>query len=208
MLNSTGMNNFYRVSDFAKRIGKSPTTVRRWDTEGIIVALRSKGGHRYYTDDHVRKALGIAQPLEERKTVVYCRVSSKPQKDDLASQVKAMQTFCLGAGVAVDEWIEEFGGGLNFKRPKFLKLIEEIEIGGVEHVLIAHKDRLVRFGFEFIDWLAQQHGCKITVVNQERLSPQQEMVEDLMAIIHTFSCRLYGLRSYKKRIKEAAELRE
>lgn len=68
-------------------------------------------------------------------------------------------------------------------------------------LIIAHKDRLCRFGFDFFDYLASQNGCEIVVVNQEALSPQQEMVEDLMAIIHTFSCRLYGLRKYKKDIK-------
>jgi len=202
------MGKFYRVSEFVERIGKSASTVRRWDREGSLVAMRSVGGHRYYTEEHVRTALGITRPIEYRKTVVYCRVSSRAQRDDLSSQVQAMRAFCLGAGLPVDEWTEEFGGALNFKRKKFLRLITEIEHGKVEHLLVAHKDRLVRFGFEFIEWIAGQHDCRITVVNQERLSPQQEMVEDLMAIVHTFSCRLYGLRSYKKKIRKAAEFHE
>ena len=75
--------------------------------------------------------------------------------------------------------------------------------GEISKLLIAHKDRLVRFGFDYFEHLAITNGCEIVIVNQDSLSPQQEMVEDLMAIIHTFSCRLYGLRKYKKNIKRA-----
>jgi putative resolvase len=97
---------------------------------------------------------------------------------------------------------------MNFRREKFLALVERIERGEVGRLVIAHKDRLVRFGFDFFEWFAERHGCKIIVANQESLSPQQEMVQDLMSIVHCFSSRLYGLRSYKKRIKEAAEANE
>ena len=90
---------------------------------------------------------------------------------------------------------------MNFKRKKFLKIMDAIQNGEVSKLLIAHKDRLVRF--EYFEHLAVTNGCELIVVNQESLSPQQEMVEDLMAIIHTFSCRLYGLRKYKKDIKKA-----
>ena len=128
--------------------------------------------------------------------------------DDLQSQVTAMETFCLGAGIPIDELIKEVGGGMNFRRKKFLALVERVERGEVGRLVIAHEDRLVRFGFDFFEWFAQRHGCKIVVANQESLSPQQEMVQDLMAIVHCFSSRLYGLRSYEKKIKEAAEANE
>jgi putative resolvase len=91
---------------------------------------------------------------------------------------------------------------MNFKRKKFLKIMDAIANGEISKLLVAHKDRLVRFGFDYFEHLAITNGCEIVVVNQESLSPQQEMVEDLMAIIHTFSCRLYGLRKYKKDIKK------
>ena len=148
----------------------------------------------------MRKIFGF-EP-EKKLTVVYCRVSSAGQRNDLKSQVAAMQTFCLGAGIAVDEWIEEIGGGMNFKRPKFQRLLDRILRGEVNHVIIAHKDRLMRFGFDLFEHLAQDNGCRITIVNQETFSPQREMVEDLMAIVHTFSCRLYGMRKYQKALKE------
>jgi putative resolvase len=198
------MSKQYRISQFAKRIGKDPSTLRRWDNEGKLPAKRTPTGQRYYTEDDVYRALGLERPADELKTVVYCRVSSRSQADDLSSQVSAMETYCLGAGIAVDVWVKEFGGGMNYKRKEFLALMKMIERREVSKVIVAHKDRLVRFGFDYFEYFANEHGCKIEVVNQESLSPQQEMVEDLMAIIHTFSCRLYGLRKYKKTIEAAA----
>ena len=83
--------------------------------------------------------------------------------------------------------------------------MSRIQTSEINKLLIAHKDRLVRFGFDYFDFMAKENGCEIVVVNQESLSPQQEMVEDLMSIIHTFSCRLYGLQKYKKEIKKIVE---
>ena len=182
------MNRIYKLSEFGEKIGKSVDTLRRWDRDGTLKAKRTPTNHRYYDDGDVRNYLGIKQA--KRKTVVYCRVSSHGQKDDLKSQIEAMETFCLSSGIAVDEWLQEIAGGMNFKRKKFLKVIGEIIEGKVEKLLIAHKDRLARFGFDLFEHLASENGCEIVVVNQESLSPQQEMVEDLMAIVHTFSCRL------------------
>lgn len=199
------MSKLYRISDFAKRIGKAPSTIRRWEREGKFIAHRLPSGQRYFDESDVQKVLRLEPAQNERKVVVYCRVSSPGQKNDLRLQVEAMRTFCLGSGIAVDEWIEEVGGGMNFRRKKLLEMIEQIERFEIKHLLVAHKDRLVRFGFEFIEYFCECHRCKLTVANQEQLSPQQEMVEDLMTIIHCFSSRLYGLRSYKKKIREAVE---
>ncbi|QVL47708.1 MAG: IS607 family transposase [Thiocapsa sp.] len=194
------MSKIYRINEFAKRIGKAPSTIRRWEREGKLVAKRHPSGHRYFDEADVRRLTGGAP--ERRAVVVYCRVSSAGQKDDLASQVKAMETYCLGAGIAVDEWVQEIGGGMNFKRKRFLALMEQIERGEVRQVLVAHKDRLMRFGFDLFEHIARHNGCEVVVVNQNALSPQQEMVEDLLAIVHTFSCRLSGLRHYKQQIKD------
>ncbi len=97
----TAMADTYGIGEFAKRIGRSPSTVRRWEQEGKITPKRLPSGHRYFDESDLRAMLGGA-PVS-RVTVVYCRVSGAGQKDDLASQVKAMETYCLNAGVAVDE---------------------------------------------------------------------------------------------------------
>jgi len=193
------VSKIYRINEFAKRIGRATSTVRRWEREGRLTARRLPSGQRYFDGSDVRAMLGGAP--EMRLTVVYCRVSSAGQRDDLASPVKAMEQYCRAGAIAVDEWIQEAGGGMNFRRKRFPAMIERIQRGEIERVLIAHKDRLVRFGFDLPDHLSREHGCEIVVLNQESLSPEQEMVEDLLAMVHTFSCRLYGMRKYRKRIK-------
>lgn len=196
----------YRIGEFAERIGRSPSTIRRWEREGRITAKRSAGGQRYFDETDVRAALRIDVPNKERVTVVYCRVSSVGQRDDLESQIAAMENFCLGAGIAVSEWVTEIGGGMDFKRKKFLTLLDRISDGEVERLVVAHKDRLTRFGFDMIEHVARRNGCEIIVANTESLSPQQELVNDLLSIVHTFSCRLYGLKRYEKALKGDKDL--
>jgi len=157
-----------------------------------------------YSDEHLRILRGLAVN-QSRKTVVYMRVSSQAQKPDLKNQRDALERFCVAKGYAVDEWVEEIGGGLNFKRKKILSLVSEITTGKIERLVIAHKDRLVRFGFDLLIHLSGENSCEIVVLNTESLSPEQEMVQDLMTITHCFSARLYGLRSYRKALRKAAK---
>lgn len=195
------MSSVYRIGEFAERIGRSASTVRRWEVEGRITARRSPSGQRFYTDADVHAVLTPGFTRTDRKTVVYCRVSSANQRTDLKSQVTAMEQFCLARGLPVDEWVSEIGGGMNLTRPKLLALMSQIRAGQVATLVIAHKDRLARFGYDYLEHEAKTAGCDILVANQEALSPQQEMVQDLLAIVRTFSCRLYGLRRYEKTLK-------
>lgn len=89
------------------------------------------------------------------------------------------------------------------KRKKFQKIVLEITLGKVDTLLVAHKERLCRFGFDLIEHLCKSYGCTLIVMNLETLSPQEEMVQDILSIIHCFSSRLDGLRSYKKQIEES-----
>jgi predicted site-specific integrase-resolvase len=196
------MGSVYRIGEFAERIGRSVSTVRRWESEGRIAVRRTPTGQRYFDDTDVRRVLQPGFNDADRRTVVYCRVSSPGQKDDLASQVSAMEQFCLARGLAVDEWVQEIGGGMNLRRKKFLAIMGDIDQGQIGTLVIAHKDRLARFGFEYLEHVAAKNGCAIVIANQESLSPQQELVEDLLAIVHTFSCRLYGLRRYEKTLRD------
>ncbi len=118
------MRKQYRIYEFAKRIGRATGTIRRW--EGRLTARCLPYGQCYFDESDVKVMLGGAP--DKRLTVVYCRVSSAGQKDDLASQVAAMEAYCLAGAIAVDEWIKdewikEVGGGMNFKRKRFLDLL-------------------------------------------------------------------------------------
>ncbi|MBA8824579.1 putative site-specific integrase-resolvase [Saccharopolyspora lacisalsi] len=195
------MDKVYRIGEFAARVGRSASTVRRWEREGLLTAKRTRSGQRYFTEADVRSVLNLAA-VQQRATVVYCRVSSSGQRDELESQVAAMDQFCLANGITVDERVREVGGGMNLQRPKFLNLMDRIEDGQIDHVLVAHQDRLARFGFDYLEHVAHRNGCRITVANAESLSPQRELVEDLLAIVHTFSGRLDGLRRYEKQLTD------
>ncbi|MFE6623805.1 IS607 family transposase [Streptomyces sp. NPDC057740] len=191
----------YRIGEFAARIGRSPQTVRRWEREGRIVAKRTPTGQRYFDESDVLAVLKPGWDASTRLTVVYCRVSPSSTRRDMESQISAMETFCLGAGIAVDEWVAEVGDSLNLNREKFVQLMDRIEDGRIARLVIAHRDRLARFGFEYVKHVADRHGCEIVVANFESLSPRQELVEDLLAIVHSFSDRLHGLRGYEARLK-------
>jgi putative resolvase len=103
----------------------------------------------------------------------------------------------------VDEWIMEVGGGLNFERKQFLKLVDAIIAGDIERGVLAHQDRLARFGYKLLVHLCRTHRCDLLVMNTEALSPEQELVQDLITITHCFSSRLYGLRNYRKALQKA-----
>jgi predicted site-specific integrase-resolvase len=116
-----------------------------------------------------------------------------------------MEKFCAARGIADIEFIEEVGGGMNLKRPKFVALMDRIEARQVSHLVIAHKDRLVRFGFPWFERFCAEHGTEVLLLNQEQLSPEQEMVQDLLTIVHCFSARLYGLALLRQEAQRSAE---
>ena len=192
----------YSITEFARRLGVTVKTLQRWDREGRLVALRTPTNRRVYTDEQLYQVLP-RRHAAERVTVVYMRVSSQAQKPDLAHQRQMLEQFCAARDIGVTEWVSEIGGGLHFKRPRFLTLINKIVLGQVTMVVIAHKDRLMRFGFDLFAHLCRRHQCELVVMNTETLSPEQEMVQDLMTITHCFSTRLYGLRNYRKALDRA-----
>lgn len=192
----------YKVGKAAKLLGVSRVTLQKWDREGKLVANRNETNRRYYTDEQINNFLRKPR-IELNRIVAYCRVSSPNQRPDLKNQRKCLEEFCKASGIANVDYLEEIGGGLNFNRPVFLEIIHEITVGRISKLIVAHKDRLCRFGFELIKNLCDLNNCELLVVNVEQLSPEQEMVQDLMTIIHCFSSRLYGLRNYRKTLQKA-----
>ena len=193
----------YTPAVFAKRVGVSVKTLQKWDRTLVLPAKRTITNRRYYTDEDLAAALRLPRVQKERRTVAYCRVSSQAQKPDLVNQQNVLKQFCHKRQIEVDEWIMEVGGGLNFKRKQFLSLIDAILEGQVERVVLAHQDRLARFGYQLLVHLCETHQCELVVMNTEALSPEQELVQDFITITHCFSSRLYGLRNYRKALKKA-----
>ena len=197
------MKNTYAPREFAEMIGRVVKTLQKWDREGSLPAHRTPTGRRYYTHDQYLSYTG--RNVAVKQVATYCRVSSASQKNDLLSQKSAVEQFCIASGRAVTFKIEDIGSGLNYKRKGFVSLLEQVERGEISEVIVAHKDRLVRFGFEWFEKFCTDHGATIVVMNAESMSPEQEMTQDLLSIINCFSSRLYGLRKYKKKITDLVE---
>ena len=202
------MNKTYSPKEFGQLIGRTTNTLQKWDREGKLKAHRSPvTNRRYYTHDQYLQYRGLVAP-EQGFTIVYSRVSGVAQKPDLANQVKALEAYCKEHSLKVDEWMSDIGSGLNYKRKQFNRLMEMVELGQVRRIVIAHRDRLVRFGYEYFEAFCERHHTEIVVINGESMSPEQELVRDLIAIVSVFSARLHGLRSYRKVLKDAALRKE
>ena len=190
----------YKPKEFAEMIGVSVKTLQRWDKEGKFKAYRTPTNRRYYTYRQYIDYMGDGN-IKRGKTVIYARVSTSNQKDDLQNQVEYLKQYANAKGIIVDEVFEDVGSGLNYSRKKWNKLIEDCMLGSIKTIIVAHEDRFIRFGYEWFERFLKSNGVEIIVVNNEKASPEQELVNDLISIIHVFSCRIYGLRKYKKQIE-------
>ena len=204
-MNTSNITN-YKPKDFANLLGVSVKTLQRWDRDGILKANRTLTDRRYYTYNQYLQFKGIISDTDCRQTVIYARVSTRNQKDDLQNQVTFLRQFCNARGMIVDQCIEDYGSGLNYNRKKWNDLLDEVMEQKIKTIVITHKDRFVRFGYDWFEKFCMKFNTSITVVNNEDLSPQEELVQDIVSILHVFSCRLYGLRKYKKLIEEDKEI--
>ena len=197
------MEHTYSPKQFGKLIGKSVNTLQKWDRKGILPAFRTPTNRRYYTHEQYLEYRGLISS-DHGKTIAYARVSSPSQKKDLATQKEALRAYCLEHQIKVDQWVEDIGSALNYKRKGFNEVVEQIELGLVRRLIIAYQDRFVRFGYDWFEHFCERHGTDITVMNGEAFSPEEELVKDLIAIVTVSSARLHGLRSHKNAIRAAA----
>ena len=137
--------------------------------------------------------------------IAYARVSSSKQKDELQNQLTYLENYAVGRGIIIDRYIKDVGSGINYNNKGLNEIIDLITSNKVDELIVSYKDRLVRFGFELIENIAKKYGTKITIINLPSTSPEKEIVDDLLTIITVFSNRVYGLRSYKSKIKESVK---
>lgn len=195
-----------KINEMAKRLGVSIKTLQRWDREGILVAKRTPTDRRYYTEDQYLEYIG-STTKSKQKTIAYVRVSGVNQKDDLQNQITFIRNHVNTKGEILDAVIEDIGSGLNYNRKNWNDLLlNQIPKGEIKKIYITYKDRFVRFGFDWFERFCNHYDCKIIVINNPDTSPQKELVDDLISIIHVFSCRIYSLRKYKKDIRSDESL--
>ena len=195
-----------KPKDFAEKIGVTVKTLQNWDNDGTLKAQRTPTNRRYYTEKQYLEYIGQGKS-SQRKVVAYARVSNAGQKDDLANQVEFLRNYANGKGIILDEVITDIGSGLNYKRKKWNQLLDSIMSNEIDTVYITYKDRFIRFGYDWFEKLAHKFNTQIVVLNNPDLSPTEELTEDLVSIIHVFSCRIYGLRKYKKKIENDETLK-
>ena len=178
----------YTPAQASKHFGVSKETLRVWHEEGKLRAVTTTGGHRRYVIDSTN-----ANTTPEKRSFVYARVSSAKQEEDL-KRVEFLQ-----ARYPNHEVVTDTGSGLNFKRKGLLTILELLCKGNVKQVVVAHRDRLVRFGFELLEFVFRQHRAILTVAEDKgNHEPVEDLKDDLLSIITVFTARYYGSRKYRR----------
>ena len=188
----------------AHEYGVSISTIRNWARAGTIAFETTPGGHHRYDINSVQESVrkpqsynlprptqSIPETKEQSIGAIYCRVSSAKQKEDLQRQI---HTLCEQYPNYHE--FSDICSGLQYKRQGLSRLLECVQAGTNKEVVVAHKDRLARFGTELIEWILKQAGATLIDLDKAVLSPTEEVTQDLMAIVHVFSCRLNDKRGY------------
>ena len=193
------------IGKFAKLVGVTPTTLRRMHESGELIPHHiSEGGTRYYSTDQLK--FFTNNDVKPVKLVVgYCRVSTPSQKDDLKTQIENVKSYMYAKGYQF-EIVEDVGSGINYKKKGLQTLISKICNREISKIVVLYKDRLVRFGYEMLEYLCMIHDVEIEIIDNTEYSKEQELTDDLIQIITVFANRLYGQRSKKtKRIIDEVE---
>ena len=193
-MNTSNITN-YKPKDFAELLGVSVKTLQRWDREGTLRANRTPTDRRYYTYDQYLQFKGISTEDDQRQVVIYARVSTRNQKDDLQNQVAFLRQFCNAKGIIVDQCIEDYGSGLNYNRKKWNELLMKYNRKTI--IELTKIDLLDEVMENFVQ--KYDHRGK-------HLYHHKKNSQDIVSILQVFSCRLYGLRKYKKQIERDVEI--
>ena len=192
------MDKLYNISEAAKYLSVSSSTLRRWEREGKLIPERTQGGQRRYPLSLLEPNFKSSSP-QDKLTVAYGRVSSHDQKSDLERQKQLLEMYCTSKGWQF-EILSDLGSGMNYNKKALKKLINYILREEIGRLVITHKDRLLRFGAELIFSICELKNVEVVIVNQgDEPSFEEELAKDVLEIITVFSARLYGSRSKKNK---------
>jgi excisionase family DNA binding protein len=189
-----------RPKEACQRLGISYPTLARWVREGRIRAVRTAGGkYRIPESEVMRIAEGLPISKEVR-AVIYARVSSPGQKGDLEGQIQYLRQYCSSKGYKVVDVLSDIASGLKADRRGLLKLLDYVVNRQVDVIVVAYRDRLTRFGLEYLEYFFRQYGVRVdAALGEEPKEAHQELVEDLVEVVSSLAGKLYGLRSRRKR---------
>lgn len=185
------------IGKFAKEVGLSVQHLRKLHDENILIPdVITKGGTRYYSDEQLQAYLNKNNPQQELPIILYARVSTRSQKDDLDRQVENLKLYAISKGYSF-EIITDIGSGINYTKQGLKQLIQKINNKEISKIVVLYKDRLIRFGFELIEYLCELNNISIEIIDNTTISPKTELTNDLIQIITVFANKLYGPRSKK-----------
>ena len=180
-----------KLSTYARKLGISYRTAWRWFKAGKLAGYQTDTGTIIVTDP-----IGEAIPtVRHQKIAIYTRVSAAENKDNLEGQAKRLTDYCIAKGYQVSAVIKEIGSGVNDSRPKLLKLLTDPTI---TLIVVEHKERLTRFGFNYIEQLLAMQGRQVEVVNLAE-NGKEDLIQDFVSIVTSFCARLYGQRRSKRK---------
>ena len=189
-----------RPKEVCERLGISYSTLSRWVREGRIRAIRTAGGVFRVPESEVRRIAEGLPISREVRAIIYARVSSADQKSDLERQIEYLTQYFSSKGYRVVDVLSDVASGLRTDRNGLLKLFNNVINRQVDVVVVTYRDRLTRFGFEYLKHFFNQYGVRVEVVfGEEPKYAYQGLVEDLIEIVTSFAGKLYGLRSHKKK---------
>lgn len=192
------MEEYVPTKTARKMLGVTTQTLRNWDSSGKLDTKRAPSGVRLYSLKDIKDILGCNHPLTQKEKIAYCRVSSKKQLDDLERQKDFFRREYPNHTLVTD-----VGSGINWKRKGLQALLERSMSGDISEIVVAHRDRLCRFAFELIEGILQRQGVKLIVLDREEgESESKELADDILSIIHVYSCRQMGRRRYGNKNKE------
>lgn len=189
------MSRFASARSIRAEYSISPQTLRRWADAGTLPCLWTPGGgKRLYDIKALRRILGDNPPLitaSERSGIIYGRVSSAHQKEDLQRQVDELKEAYPDYEV-----VQDIGSGINFRRRGFKALLERVYRGMVGEVVVMHVDRLCRFGIDLLRHMFSHFGVRLVVHGKDKAeSDSSELADDLLAVTTVFVARNNGQRS-------------
>lgn len=201
------MNKLLTIKQTANILNVSQNTLRNWDENNKLKPIKTIGGHRRYLEDDVNKFIGITTNINLVNAVAtYSRVSSHEQKTkgDLDRQSQRISEFCAKKKYVVEHIIKDVGSGLSDTRVGFVKLVDLVIKKKINKIVIENKDRLTRFQFNLIKVFFSSYDVEIECIENTNISNEEEFVNDIMMLMASFSGKLYGKRSVKRK-KELKE---
>lgn len=209
-------NNYVPGKKASEILGVHQRTLYNWEEKGIIDTIRTPGGKRLYNVQKFLSNRKITNVNDNKQThvtnkkkfkedeinddeedlcIIYARVSSMGQKDDLERQIQVLKKK-----YPKYKLIKDIGSGINFNRRGLRRIIKLAISGKIKRLVVVHKDRLARFGYELIEDLIKEYSSGEIIIMDKKcdMEPEEELVKDVLTIMNVFVARMNGLRKYKK----------